>query len=57
MKRYAIAAAALVATLALAGCGGEYNASGNVISVVTVDVDGTPVNCVTSSGGGLDCDW
>lgn len=60
----AIAASAALALGTLAGCGNDPDKPSGKPSgkfgVVTVNVDGRDVRCVTwkdGYGGGLDCDW
>jgi hypothetical protein len=64
MTKTGMAAAAAVALLALTACGNDpkepNGKPSGTFGVVTVNVDGRDVRCVTwknGYAGGLDCDW
>ena len=57
-RKAALAASALILLAALTGCGQQVTPSGTGINPIVVDLpDGDTVTCVSTSGGGIDCDW
>ncbi|UVT31320.1 hypothetical protein SEA_MARCIE_57 [Microbacterium phage Marcie] len=57
-KKIAATAVAALLTIGLAGCSQQVTPSGTGINPLEVNLPGGGVVlCVTSSGGGVDCDW
>lgn len=57
-NKIAAAAVAALLTLGLAGCSQQITSSGTGINTIEVELpDGGTVTCVSSTGGGVDCDW